>query len=345
MELRSREILAAQDGNDSVRCLERAQRIGDAARRHYSLALKDLSSLLDRVYHSEGRINDINALFAMWFLILKFEAYDSESTGTSSVHLDGIRSFLRPYLESDGDANREKLPYASLPMYLDADSASGNVNCGQLCTDLLARDANDFISHDNLFRSARSVLPKMWGDTYPVAELLDDLENYRPLRLYHLCQAAKLDLIRMTRAATYSQQDDTSPRKLWQHIQNFGDEFADILLLAKLVPDTGGKRLMWTVYSAALDFHALKILYLCLYPAEESPDAMDSALSLILTIASKALGEDARQIYRFMWSLSVALCKIQGHSDQHWLSVQLSRAHVLLANFGVPSLRPQNKNK
>ena len=107
--------------------------------------------------------------------------------------------------------------------YLDADSASGNANCGRLCTDLLARDTNDFISHDNLFRSARSVLPKIWGETYPVTELLDDLENYRPLRLYHLCQAAKLDLLRLTRSAGHSQQDDVSPQKLWENIQNFGD--------------------------------------------------------------------------------------------------------------------------
>ncbi|KPM45235.1 hypothetical protein AK830_g1343 [Neonectria ditissima] len=340
MEMRSRELLAAQDGKDSARSIERAQRIGDSATKHYSLALKDLSSLLDQVCRSEGRSNDIDALFAMWFLILKFESYDSGSTETSSVHFDGIRSFLEPYLEG-GDASGKKLPFASQPfllftLYLDADSASGNANCGQLCTDLLARDANVLISHDNLFRSARSVLPKMWGEVYPVAELLDDLENYRPLRLYHLCQAAKLDLVRLTRSTSHGQQGDTSPKRLWQHIQNFGDEFADILLLAKMVPDSGGKRLMWTVYSAALDFHALQILCLSLYPREDARAVQDSALSQMLAIASKALGEDARQICRFMWSLSIALCKIQGRNDQHWLSVHLDRARVLFANFSGP---------
>lgn len=117
MELRAREILAAGDGS-----VERAQRIGAAATAHYSLALKDLSSLLDRICHSDGgsqsQREDIDALFTMWFLILRFEAYDAESTGSSLVHLDGIRSFLRPYLENDGYSDGEMLPYVSQPMLL-----------------------------------------------------------------------------------------------------------------------------------------------------------------------------------------------------------------------------------
>lgn len=88
--------------------------------------------------------------------------------------------------------------------------------------ELRDRDDEDFISHENLFRSARSILPKMWGDIYPVTELVDDLENYRPLRLFHLCQGAKLELLRLGRSEAHSQGDATY-RKLWQHIQNVGD--------------------------------------------------------------------------------------------------------------------------
>ncbi|KAH7139888.1 hypothetical protein B0J13DRAFT_68774 [Dactylonectria estremocensis] len=339
MELRSRDMLLARDGNNPVRALESAQVIGAMAGVHYTSALKDLSALLDHICRSEGRSNDIDALFAMWFLILRYEAYDSQSKGASLVHLDGIRSFLKPYLEEGGYANGEKLPYISQPMllytlYLDADSATGNINGGRLCMDLLSRDADDCISHEHIFLSVRSVLPKIWGDVYPVSELLDDLENYRPLRLFHLCQAAKLGLLELARSEARD-QDAADVRKLWKHTQNFGDEFADILILAKAMPDSGGKRLMWTVYSAALDYHALQVLFACLYPRNESRSRLDTALSQMLAIASKALGEDPRQIYRFMWSLSVALCKTQGHSDQHWLAAQLDRAHVLMPNFDV----------
>ncbi|KAH8685085.1 hypothetical protein BGZ61DRAFT_423526 [Ilyonectria robusta] len=349
MELRAREVLAVRDGNDPARSMENAHRIGAAAGVHYSATLKDLSSLLNHICHSEGSSNDIDALFTMWFLILRYEVYDSESKGASLVHLDGIRSFLKPYLETGGYANGEKLPYISQPMllytlYLDADSATGNINGGRLCMDLLSRDADDHISHERIFLSARSILPKIWGETYPVSELLDDLENYRPLRLFHLCQAAKLELMRLARSAI-PDLDAAEVHKLWKHTQNFGDEFADILILAKSIPDSGGKRLIWTVYSAALDYHALQVLFACLFPRDESRFQLDAALSQILAIASKALGEDPRQIYRFMWSLSVALCKTQGHNNQHWLTAQLDRARVLMPNFDVPDLILQHKLK
>ncbi|KAM0425748.1 hypothetical protein ACHAPT_008996 [Fusarium lateritium] len=303
MELRARQVLQVQESDESINSLDAAHRIGAAAAVHYSLALQDLSTLLHHICHSDGRNDDINALFTMWFLILRYEAYDSESTGAS---------------------------------YLDADSATGNVHGGQLCMDFSSREASDYISHERLFLSGRSILPKIWGDDYPVAETLDDLENYRPLRLYHLCQGAKLELLRLARSTTAS--DNVSLQRLWQHIQNFGDEFADILHLAKQVTDSGGKRLMWTVYSAFLDFHALQVLYSCLHLDQDSQSRLDSSLTQILGIASKALGEDPRQVYRFMWSLSVALCKTQGHADHLWLSSQLAKARVLLPNFGVPGL-------
>ncbi|RTE82377.1 hypothetical protein BHE90_003045 [Fusarium euwallaceae] len=341
MELRARQVLQAQGGDDSTDALEAAHRLGATAAVHYSLALQDLSSLLHHICHSEGRDNDINALFTMWFLILRYEAYDSESTAASLVHLDGIRSFLRPYLDGDEYVDGKGLPYLSQTMllytlYLDADSATGNVHGGQLCMDFSSREASDYISHERLFLSVRSILPKIWGDDYPVSEILDDLENYRPLRLYHLCQGAKLELLRLARSTTGP--DSCSLQRLWRHIQSFGDEFADILLLAKQVTSSGGKRLMWTVYSAFLDFHALQVLYSCLHVDQESQSRMDSSLTQILRIASKALREDSRQIYRLMWSLSVALCKTQGHPDHPWLSSHLAKARVLLPNFGVPGL-------
>ncbi|KAF7555909.1 hypothetical protein G7Z17_g1832 [Cylindrodendrum hubeiense] len=119
-------------------------------------------------------------------------------------------------------------------------------------------------------------------------------------------------------------------------------EFADILILAKSTPSSGGKRLIWTVYSAALDYHALQMLFACLYPRDESRIQLDAALSQILAIASKALGEDPLQIYRFIWSLSIAFSKTHGHSGQHWLAAQLDRARVLMPNFDVPDFMQQH---
>lgn len=94
------------------------------------------------------------------------------------------------------------------------------MSSGQFCLDFLSRDAHDYISHEHLFLSVRSALPKIWGEQYPVSELVDDLENYRPLRLYHLCQGAKLELLRLARSTT---REEGSLKKLWGHVESFGD--------------------------------------------------------------------------------------------------------------------------
>lgn len=118
MELRARDLLVAEDGHDSTGSLERARRLGAAAAVHYTQALKDLSSLLDHICQTPEQGHDIDALFVMWFLILRYEAYDSVTIGASLLHLDGIRSFLKPYLQDDGQTNGKRLPCVAQAMLL-----------------------------------------------------------------------------------------------------------------------------------------------------------------------------------------------------------------------------------
>ncbi len=113
MELRSKALLDQRDGSSSSDQLDRARRLEHSATGHYHLALKDLSTLIDYASSSEGSDDDVNALFTMWFLILHFGLYDAHSIGASHVHLDGIRSFLKHYLQSCREQGRETLPLAS----------------------------------------------------------------------------------------------------------------------------------------------------------------------------------------------------------------------------------------
>jgi hypothetical protein len=118
MELRAKELLIAQEMVDASASLERASRLAAAAAVHYTQALKDLSSLLDRICQTPEQDCDVDALFTMWFLILRYEACDSETTGASLLHLDGIRLFLGPYLRDDGQATGKKLPSVAQAMLL-----------------------------------------------------------------------------------------------------------------------------------------------------------------------------------------------------------------------------------
>lgn len=113
MELRSKALLDRYEGTLSSDQLERARQLEHSATSHYHLALKDLSALIDHISSSGGNDDDVDALFAMWFLILHFGLYDSQSIGASHLHLEGIRSFLKPYLTSCREQGKTTLPLAS----------------------------------------------------------------------------------------------------------------------------------------------------------------------------------------------------------------------------------------
>ncbi|KIW65478.1 hypothetical protein, variant [Phialophora macrospora] len=341
MELRSKALLDGHDGKASSDQFDHARRLEHSATHHYHLALKDLSGLVDHVSSPDSTDDDINALFAMWFLILHFGLYDSDSLGASNVHLEGIRSFLKPYLKSCREQGKGKLPLASHQLlyyisYMDIYLALGSMNSGRLWMDLLSEDSDSPISYDALFYSARSCLPKLWGPQYPISELLDDLENYRPLHFLHLCQKPKLDILNLAKASSLGHNDKEGRQQLWKELTRLGDEFADVLALADKVPDSGARRLIWTVYHAALEYYALQVLYSCLDPDDQSPTWLDGVVGTVTSIGFKAVKEDPRQLYRLVWPLAIAMIRTRDLVHRDWLKDQLLRAQILLPSFGIP---------
>ncbi|EXJ73475.1 uncharacterized protein A1O5_03236 [Cladophialophora psammophila CBS 110553] len=341
MELRSKTLLDRHDGTLSSDQYERARRLEHSARSHYHLALKDLSALVDHISFSGGSDDDVNALFAMWFLILHFGLYDSQSIGASHVHLEGIRSFLQPYLKSCREQDKTTLPLASQQLlyyisYMDIYLAFSSMAGGRLWMDLLSEDADSPVSYDGLFYSARSCLPKLWGTQYPISELLDDLENYRPLHFLHLCQKPKLSILNLATSSDMGRSDRAGRQQLWKELTKLGDEFADVLALADKVVDTGTRRLIWTVYHASLEFYALQVLYSSLDPDDESPPWLDRVVATVTSIGYKAVKEDPRQLYRLVWPLAIAMIRTRDLVHRDWLKDQLLRAQILLPSFGLP---------
>ena len=114
MELRSRDLVpSTQPGIESLSSLHRARSLQRIAMSNYRLALHDLSSILNRAASSERTEQDLDALFALWFLMINFEQYGSELVENTHIHLDGIRSFLSRALQN---AEVMKLPPASQQM-------------------------------------------------------------------------------------------------------------------------------------------------------------------------------------------------------------------------------------
>lgn len=113
--------------------------------------------------------------------------------------------------------------------------------------------------------------------------------------------------------------------------------YFDLLVLSRQIPNTGGRRLVWTIYHAVLDFLALKVLYSCITDVNTIPVWLESTMTDLLSISHKAINEDSEHVYRYAWSLHMALFKVRDPIHRDWLQSQVRKASILLSNLGIPS--------
>lgn len=111
----------------------------------------------------------------------------------------------------------------------------------------------------------------------------------------------------------------------------------DLLALVKIVSGSHGRRVMWTIYHACLDYFAIKILYSCLDKEDQSPEWLNSTLTDLLNVAHKSLAENPQSLYRYSWSLAVALLKVRDPIHRDWIQTQLRKARILLSDIGLPA--------
>lgn len=113
-------------------------------------------------------------------------------------------------------------------------------------------------------------------------------------------------------------------------------QFSDLLTLAKTINSSGGRRVVWTIYHACLDYYAVKVLYTCIDDLDCFPSWLDATLVDLLAIAYKSLYENPQQVYRYTWPLTVALLKMRDPIHRDWLQGQVGKASVLFSNIGLP---------
>jgi hypothetical protein len=91
------------------------------------------------------------------------------------------------------------------------------------------------------------------------------------------------------------------------------------------------------VYHGVLDYLAIQVLFSCLDDDDDdAPDWLNTAITELLAIAHKCLGENPQQLYRCVWPLAVAALKVRDPIHADWIRGQLNRARVLFSNIGLP---------
>lgn len=104
---------------------------------------------------------------------------------------------------------------------------------------------------------------------------------------------------------------------------------------------TNGRRVVWTVYHAYLDYCGLKIFFCCIPGIESRPPWLGEVLSDLLMVAHKALNEDQQHIYRSAWPLRMALFRLSDPIHRDWVRTQTAKAGLLLSNMGIPATLPE----
>lgn len=100
--------------------------------------------------------------------------------------------------------------------------ALGGQGDGKLSMYLMDEPSNSPISFDRLFEEVRVCVPQLWGAEYPAEELLDDIENYRPLKFLYSCQALKLRIWKTGRTIIQGEDHIDGGNELWEDITQLG---------------------------------------------------------------------------------------------------------------------------
>lgn len=113
--------------------------------------------------------------------------------------------------------------------YLDVMLAMASMSRGQLASYLMSAPINSPVNFNNLFEDARVCVPQLWGPAYPVEELLDDVQNYRPLKFLGECQELKLVTWEVGVLARRGYVEPQRIESLWtkiQHLEEVGLTFS-----------------------------------------------------------------------------------------------------------------------
>ena len=99
--------------------------------------------------------------------------------------------------------------------------ALGGMGGGRLTTDLIIAPPESPVAFTRLFEEARVCMSHLWGSDYPTEELLDDIENYRPLKMLSMCTKLKLEVWKLGLAGDAA--SGPTGTRIWNDIEEVGE--------------------------------------------------------------------------------------------------------------------------
>ena len=113
------------------------------------------------------------------------------------------------------------MPLLSSARYLDA--VGGQGLCSQSLLSRISQSTLPSLSLERIFQNARISGRHCWGEEYPEDELLDDLENYRPLEALHRVFLLRSRIWELAVAKYKGKRCPDTPETLMKEIKEIGE--------------------------------------------------------------------------------------------------------------------------
>lgn len=194
---------------------------------------------------------------------------------------------------------------------------------------------NLFRSYTQMQKYSNPLFCKVWGDDYPVSEIMDDLDNHEIFLLYGQCfqlryMSSRLYDLKMQE----SDVADDCENVIELAFAEASERYAEFILLAsKLNIDTDHSlRAIKNLRFIVPHYHAAILYYArCASPDRVSKNQRTSATNMIRELAFQAFkyeGDEA--MLRIAWPLFMAVLETDDQVHREWLSTRLQA----LGKFG-----------
>ncbi|ETN45002.1 uncharacterized protein HMPREF1541_09878 [Cyphellophora europaea CBS 101466] len=196
-------------------------------------------------------------------------------------------------------------------------------------------ESNIFRSYTKMQRFSNPLFPRVWGDSYPTTELMDDIDNHNVFLLYGQCFQ-----LRYMVSQLYELELEHSPaaadcrRVVEMAFDDVSRQYSETFLLArKMCQDTDHKiRAVKNVRFIVPHFHAATLFYH--HSARltvEGTGQRASALAGIMNLAFQAFQHEGDEaMLRIAWPLFMAILETEDLLHRDWVCTRLRS----LARYG-----------
>ncbi|RAH39559.1 uncharacterized protein BO95DRAFT_328247, partial [Aspergillus brunneoviolaceus CBS 621.78] len=209
------------------------------------------------------------------------------------------------------------------------------------------------LSLAELYRIGRQSPRRFWGDSYPTAAQLDDIENQPALILYHRSHVMQFKITELWRQG--QQTSEVSYRRLVDELALVLEQNDSILTTALTAPtcDFASRRVLETIFWATITFYGTIVYFHLCFKDTVPPTStttttqqhtaqlppLETAVNQVLSLSLKLHRSRPHLMVRIIWPLFIAGIATPDRIYQDWVSIRLQELGRYGLNYSRVSRR------